>query len=274
MANPRLIGTAVLCCLLIAPLGLTQTETGRAAALADLEINEVVEGDVVAFGGNVVLGRDARVSGHAVAIFGSVQKHPEAVVQGRAIAISSLDSLKLAATDGASSPGLEAALRVCAAGVWLLATTLIAYLYPARVRFGVWLVPSIGMKILVLGVLVYVTLFAALVAIIALGPKLGVPLFAAVAVLFLLVRAIGLAVIGATVGGALLRRLTARPLPVTVEVFVGVALILAARFLPLVGGVVWTGMGLVALGAAVFTVALAPQHGAVEAARSSTVPRQ
>jgi hypothetical protein len=272
MAPSRLIGAALLGFLLIAH-GPAVAATGRAAALSELEVNELVDGDVVILGGDVILGPEAEVKGHVVAVFGEVRRDPAATVEGRVIVVRSLAGLQLAAGDEAD-PRLQSAIRLLTAGVWLLAATSIAFLFPGRIRFGVWLMPSIGMKILVLGVLVYITLFAALVALIGLGPKLGVPLVAALAILFLVVRAIGFAVLGAALGGPLLRRLTSRPLPATVEVFCGLALILALRFLPLVGGVWWTGMGLVAVGAAVFTLALAPQSGAMQAARSTNLPRQ
>jgi hypothetical protein len=113
----------------------------------------------------------------------------------------------------------------------------------------------------------------ALVAVVGLGPTLGVPLFAALAIAFELVKAFGLAVLGASLGGAVLRRVTERSLPVTLHVFLGVTLMLAMRVLPWVGSVAWTVVSLVALGVAVFTVALAPQRGAVRATRSTGAPR-
>jgi hypothetical protein len=137
----------------------------------------------------------------------------------------------------------------------------------------VWLVPSIGTKVLVLGVLMAITLFAALVAVVGLGPTLGLPLFAALAAAFLLVKAFGLAVLGGLVGGRLLHRLTDRPVPVTMHVFLGVTLMLVARFVPVVGGIVWTGLTVAALGVALFTVALAPESGTVQTARSTGAPR-
>jgi hypothetical protein len=273
MATSRLIGAARVGILLIVITGPAFAESGRVTALSELEINERVEGDVVTLAGDVILGPDAEVTGHVVAIFGEVRRNPGARVEGRIIAVESLAGLQLIAGDEIDAR-LEWAVRLLTAGGWLLAATLVAFLFPGRIRFGVWLMPSVGMKVLVLGVLVYITLFAALVAFIGLGPRVGVPLVLALAIAFLLVRAFGLAVLGAAIGASLLRRVTDRPLPVTADVFCGLALILLLRFLPIVGGVLWTGMGLIAVGAAVFTFALAPQQGAVQAARSSTAPRQ
>ncbi len=273
MAASRLIGAAVAGLLLLALGSPAFAGTGRAAALAELEVNDEVDGDVVALGGDVVLGPEARVHGHVVALFGRVRSDPAARVDGRVIAVSSLAEVRLHPHEGQTTAQVQTAVRLLTAGCWLLATTLIAFLYPGRVRFGVWLVPAVGLKILVLGVLIAITLFAALVAAIGLGPTLGVPLVAGLAGLFLLVRAVGLAVVGAALGGRLLARVTERPLPVTVDVLVGVVLMLLVRLIPVAGEAAWTVVTVAALGAAVFTVALAPQRAAAEAARSTGAPR-
>jgi hypothetical protein len=269
MANPRLIGAAVVSCLLIASSTLAVTTSGKAAALTDLVINEKVDGDVVVIGGDAVLGPTADVRGHVVAMHGGVQLDPAARVEGRVISVSSLGGLQLEQVEG----GVEIAVRLLVAGSWLLVTTLIGYLLPAKVRIGAWLVPSMGVRAPVLGVLVFITLFAALVAVVGLGPTLAVPLLATLSIAFELVKAFGLAVLGAWFGGVVLHRLTERSLPVSFHVFLGVALMLVARVIPVVGSAVWTVLSVVALGVAVFTVALAPRHGAAGAARSTDAPR-
>lgn len=269
MAYSRLIGAAVVSCLLITSSSLALGASGKTAALTELVVNETVDGDVVVIGGDVVLGPAAEVHGHVVAMHGSVQRDPAAKVDGRVIAVSSLGGLRL----DQAAEGVEFAVRMLVVGSWLLATTLIGFVFPDRVRFGVWLVRSVGRKMLVLGVLVYITLFAALVAAVGFGPTLGVPLCVTLAICFELVKAFGLAVLGAWLGGALLRRVTDRPLPVTAHIFLGVALMLAVRVVPVVGSAAWTGLSVVALGAAVFTVTLAPEHAAVRAARSTGAPR-
>lgn len=263
MANPRLIGVLVVSCLLIASSSLPATAPGKAAALTDLVINEKVDGDVVVIGGDALLGPTAEVRGHVVAIHGRVQLDPAATVDGRVISVSSLGGLQLEQV----GDNVEVAVRLLVAGSWLLVTTLIAFLVPAKVRLGVWLVPSMGARVLVLGLLVFITLFAALVAVVGLGPTLAVPLLATLSVAFELVKAFGFAVLGGWFGGAVLHRVIERSLPVSFHVFLGVTLLLVARMLPVVGNAVWTVVSVVALGVAVFTVALAPKQGAVRAAR-------
>lgn len=242
----------------------------RVGALADLHVNEVVEGDVVALGGDVVLGPEAVVRGHAVAVFGTVRSAPEARVDGRRIGVSSLAGLAIEPGSGEESPRLRLAVRLLTAGAWLLATTLIALLWPVRIRHGAAVLPQLGVKVAVLGGMVAVTLLAALIAAIGLGPVAGLPLAAAVGMAFLAVKAVGLAVLGGGVGAAILGRLgTARRMPLTASVFVGMLAMLMVRFVPLVGGVAWTALVLVALGAGVFAVTLAPHRNPAEAVNRS-----
>jgi len=115
--------------------------------------------------------------------------------------------------------------------------------------------------LVVLGVAAGVTFFAAVVAALGLGPTLGVPLAAALTVLFFAVRAVGLTVIGGFLGELIMRRLYHRPLPLTLEVFVGVFVMLAVRFAPLVGGVFWSLCSIAALGTGIISLATTVPEG-------------
>ncbi len=234
--------------------------------MSDLSVNEQVEGDVVAIGGDVVLGPEAVVSGHAVSIFGKVHAEPGARVEGRVIALSSLASLTVDRVRGSDGRRADLGVKLLVAGVWLLITTLLAFLVPARVRRGAAILPQLALRAVVLGLMVALTLVAALVAVIGLGPLLGVPLAVTIAAVFTAGKAFGLAVLGAGLGSVVLRRLVpSRMFPVTVNVFVGVGVILMARFLPVVGGAAWTLIVVVALGAAVAALTMATHSTAAEA---------
>jgi hypothetical protein len=129
--------------------------------------------------------------------------------------------------------------------------------------------PQLGLRVAVLGAMVALTLVAALIAAIGLGPGVGLLLAAALGVGFLAIKAVGLAVLGGSLGKAVLGRLTSgRALPLTSAVFVGVLLLLMARFLPVVGGGAWTVVSLAALGAGVFAVTMAAQPDPAGVVRS------
>jgi hypothetical protein len=219
-----------------------------------------VEGDVVVVGGDLYIDSGARVGRHVLAVFGTVVAAPEAKVEGRTLAFSSLSSVVL--TPGSENPlTTNLAVRLLTSGGWLLVTTALAFGFSARLRYGVWVLPLLGARTLVLGVAVGITFFAAVVAVLGLGPSLGVPLAAAITVGFFALRALGLTVIGGLIGGAVLRRWVRHPLPLTLEVFVGMLAVLALRFLPLMGGVIWSAFSLASLGTGIIVlVTVSPER--------------
>jgi len=261
MAAKPLKKLAAALALCLASTAVARAEPGRAAALRSVHVDEAVEGDVVVVAGDLSIGPNARVRGHAVAILGEVEVAPGAVVEGRVVAISSLASLTVDPLLEEQLPLLPVAVKVLNSGGWLLVTTVLAFLLPVRVRLGMRMLPEIGLRVVVLGAMAYLTLVAALVAALGLGPSLGVPLASAVFLVFFAAKAAGLAVIGGGLGSIVLGRVVHRPLPLTFAVFAGVAVLLACRFVPVVGGLVWTLVSVAALGASVLAMAVEPDHG-------------
>jgi hypothetical protein len=263
MARERLILVAV-----IASLGLYANITfaaapGAMAMFDDLHLNETVEGDVFAIGGNIYLGEQAHVRGHVVAVNGSVETAASTQVDGRTIAISSLATMTLDPDSPMHTPRLQAAVSLLLGGTWLLVTSLIATLFPSRLRHGVWLLPRMGWKILVIGLLAYITLIAGMVAVLGLGPALGVPLAITLVIVFLAGKAIGLTILGSYLGSWMVERWARRPLPYTIPVFIGVAALLALRLLPVAGSPIWTLVSHAAVGTGVLSMGLAPTSDAI-----------
>ena len=269
MAQRRLSGLVALFFLLTVT-SVGEAAPGRAAVLTDLEINESVEGDVVVFGADLVLGAQARVTGdavavggnvwiapgaeigrHVVAVFGAVEVDGDAEIGGRAISLSSLASLATGAGSTGRPHQVSFAMRLLASGGWLLVTTGIAFLFPIRMRFAAWSVPAFGVGIPALGLMIALTAVVSLLAALGFGPALGVPLVAALMVLFLIGKSLGLTVLGCFVGTWVLRRWVRHPLPISLDVFVGVLVLLAFRFAPVVGDTLWNLISLTALGASI-----------------------
>jgi hypothetical protein len=262
MAARRLIAVVALGCALLVSAPASAA-SGRLELLKAMRVDDEVSGDVVAVGGDVILGRQARVHGHAVAVFGTVTAEPGATVDGRRISIRSLASLTFT-PDLESEPALlPLSLRLLTSGVWLTVTTLLAFLAPRRLRSVIRLVPVLSLRLLVLGALAVTTMFAAMVAVCGLGPTLGVPLNAGLLLAFLAVKAVGLTVAGGFVGSWLATRLLHRLTPLTLDVLSGLALLLALRFLPLAGGLLWTVLSVGAFGVGVIALAEAAEGTAV-----------
>jgi len=247
--------------------------TPRTTVFNDIVVNERIDGDIVAFEADVLLGpkadvegdvvvisggltldANARVGRHVLTIFGTLDRSPDARVDGRVLAFSSLSSVLL--RPGQKTPlHVDLAVRLLTSGGWLLITTALAFGWPSRLRYGVWILPRLGLEVAALGLAAAITFFAAVVAVLGLGPTVGVPLAASLTLGFFALRAIGLTVAGGCLGAAILRRTGARAMPLTVEVFIGVLVLLMIRFVPWLGGVVWSAVAIVALGTGIMALA-------------------
>jgi hypothetical protein len=269
---------------LLTIVSVGEAAPGRTAVLTDLEINESVEGDVVVFGADLVLGARARITGdavsvggdvrivpgaevgrHVVAVLGAVEIDGNAEIGGRILSLSSVASLATGAASAGRPHQGSFAMRLLASGGWLLVTTGIAFLFPIRMRFAAWSVPALGFRIPALGLMIALTAAASLLAALGLGPALGVPLIAALMVLFFIAKALGLTVLGCVGGTWVLRRWVRHPLPISLEVFVGVLVLLALRFAPVVGQTLWTLISIMALGASIAVVSVSGDPARAEA---------
>ena len=130
------------------------------------------------------------------------------------------------------------------------------------------MVPVLGIKIPALGIMAGLTVMAALIAALGLGPGLGVPLVACFMVVFFIAKSLGMTVLGCWIGTKVLRRLVHHPVPISLEVFVGALVMIALRFLPVIGETLWNLISLVALGASIAVIGVTPDAMRVQASNS------
>lgn len=277
MAQRRLILLTALAFFSSLNLAAAETGAGRTSVLENLVVDEVVSGDVVVFAADLVLGENARVAGdavavggdvrvsegaevgrHVVAVFGTAEVASNAAVKGKVLSLSSLASFADRSGAASSTPQTSAAVRLLAAGGWLMVTTGLAFLFPVRMRYGTWALPPLGYKVPLLGMLVVLTAVAFVVAALGLGPALGVPLIAGLTVVLFSAKAVGLTLISCMVGAAVLRRWLHHPQLISLEVFVGALILLAVRFLPVVGEALWALASVIALGASIVVFGVGP----------------
>ncbi len=225
----------------------------RYALLHELRVDGSVRGDVVALGSDVVLGSTAHVGGDVVAVFGSVERAPGAVVEGRTVALTSLAAM-LTEGSGVDAARTRLGLRTVTVGFWLVMTTGLAALFPVWCRRGCLRAVREPSRTAIAGMLFVATLVAVIVALLGLGPVLSMPFVTAAVIAAVLAKGVGLALLGGLLGGSIVRLLTPRFVPVSVEVLVGVGLLLALRFVPGVGSALWTALSVVAVGVAAVTV--------------------
>lgn len=263
MASPRRLIPLVLTVWCLAYPVVAGAAQGRVAALESLRVEERVDGDVVVLGGDVVVGREAHVTGHVVAVFGTVRMEEGARVDGRVVAVSSLASLTLDPRREHQLPWLSLGMRFLTSGLWLLATTLLAWAAPRWLRSGMGMLEGRSLRLLVLGGLATLTSFAAMVAVVGLGPSLGLPMSVALLTVFLFAKTIGLAVIGGAVSCRLRRSVVPRSLPLSVDVLAGTAVILVLRFVPVVGGGLWSVISVAAFGVGIMALVIAGEEGSL-----------
>ena len=224
---------------------------------ADLELgpNAKVSGDAIAVGGEVHMAEGARVGRHVVAVFGTVTVPSSDQVEGRILAFASVAGLRV---DEAAEQPLNAnfAMRVLASGGWLLVATALAFLFPARLRCATWAIPVLGLKVPAIGLLAVFTIIASVVGALGLGPALGVPLVAGFMVVFFAAKVVGMTVLACFVGGVVLRRWLRHLTPISLDAFVGILVLLALRFLPVVGEPLWNVISLVAFGASLAVISV------------------
>jgi len=220
----------------------------------DLNVNSEVVGDAVVLAGDVTLGPNAHIHGDAVAVLGRVHRAEGSRVDGRVFALPSLAALSPQAPDTEGGSILRLGLFLLTGGLWLVATTMITVFWPSRLRSATAGVRQAGWRLMILGLVGVITLFAALVAVLGLGPVWGVPLAACLMMVFLVFKTVGLAVLGAWIGSTLLIRWTSSAWPLGLDVFVGVSGLLVLRLVPVLGGTLWGMASVVALGAGVFSV--------------------
>ena len=247
--------TPVLVVVLLAA-GIASSEAGPDVfrLATDLDVNSEVHGDAVVLAGDLTLGPEARIHGDVVAVLGKVHLDDRAIVDGRVIALPSLAALDPDPTRAGGSLTLRPGLFLITAGLWLVATTFVAFLRPHQLRSAVADLRQAGWRLAVLGVVVVITLFAALVAVLGFGPVWGVPLAGFLMLIFLIVKAVGLTVLGAWIGGPATARWAGKGRSIGLSVFVGVSLLLLVRLLPGIGATLWALISIAALGEGVFSV--------------------
>ncbi len=233
--------------------GVTGSEAGTDVfrLATDLDVNSEVSGDAVVLAGDLNLGPEARIHGDAIAVLGQVHRDDRATIDGRVISLPSLAALDPVGLKGTMI--LRPGLFLMTAGLWLVATTLMAFVWPRQLSSALVRLRQTAWLPMVLGVVVVITLFAALVAVLGLGPVWGVPLAVILMLVFLMFKALGLAVLGAWIGGFVTARWAGQGWPVGFRVFAGVFLLLLIRLVPGLGGVLWALISIAALGVGVFS---------------------
>jgi hypothetical protein len=235
-----------------------------AALNGSVRVTGVVEGDVLALGGDVALASTARVAGDVFTLGGVIHADPGAEIGGRAVSYPTASSAWLTLMEGPSLGLPATSPLVVAAKLGLLAAwlALVLVFFAASGREVVststgvahdplrnFVVGLVGVVTLVLTGLLLATLAGALV---------GVPMLVLVVVLALVLKLWGMVAVFHALGawlargmvrlGVWRRRLTPLHAATTGLLVLGVF-----KFIPYIGVWTWTAATLIGVGAALTT---------------------
>ncbi|HEX5759375.1 MAG TPA: hypothetical protein VF121_09295 [Thermoanaerobaculia bacterium] len=234
---------------------------GDVAALqGSVAVSGSVAGDVIVLSGDARLGPTARVGGDVFVVGGSIHAAPGARIEGRGVSYPTASSAWLTLVEGPSlglpahSPlilGAKLALLAAWAALLMLffATAGRQVLGTAasvrREPFRGFFVGLVGIVAMLLTALFF-SAFA--------GAFLALPLLALVVLLAVLLKLWGMVAVFCALGDWTARRLfrRARPRPINAATL-GLLLLGALKFLPLVGVWAWTAATLIGVGATLTT---------------------
>jgi hypothetical protein len=230
-----------------------ETQGPVVSVLGTVNVAAEVHGDVVALGGDVVLGAGGRVDGDVVAIGGSVTG--EGGASKRIVSFPALDSLpsgRLARIDSARAAW---GVRLTRVGGWMVVATALLLVWPRQARRGGEQLRIMPLRTLAVGALsLAVWLVLVLLALGLSGSRLGVVLLLSGVAVLLAGKLLGLLAVAWLAGVGLREALPQGWRGEIPRTGLGMLTLAAVGLLPLVGPVVWLAANVAGIGAMVATV--------------------
>ena len=234
-----------------ADVTITQPTLGPVVSvLGSLHVEAEVSGDVIALGGDITIGRGARVSGDAVAVGGAVGG--DGVIAGRGVSIASLDAAAFPPAGAAAPARVAWGMRALRLGGWLIVATLLLLAFPRQVRSGgerLRLMPvrtflAGGLSLVVWVIVVLLTLALAV-------SRLGVALLLAGVAVFLIAKVLGLLAVAWLLGCGLRQVLPVAWRGEIARTGAGMLVLAAVGMLPVLGPLAWLAANVAGVGAIV-----------------------
>lgn len=232
---------------------ITQPTRGPVVSLlGDVKVDALVEGDVVALGGNVELGWTADVTGEVVTIGGAVSG--PGTVRGRAVAIGALGT----SGEWGSAGGLRTVLglHLLRIGGWLLLGTLVLLLVPRAIHANVQRLRSQPLRALVIG-LVTLALWLAttILAAVVVRSAMGAGLLLLGTGVLLVIKTVGIVTSAWWLGERAVGILPVRLRPEVPRTGLALAGLAVLSMLPVVGPVTWIAANVLGIGAVTWGLA-------------------
>ncbi|MGZ5492898.1 MAG: hypothetical protein ACXW3E_05190 [Thermoanaerobaculia bacterium] len=217
-----------------------------------VDVRDVIDGDLLVFGGNVSFSGRGRVNGNVIYAGGRIT-NGEGRIGGEAWPLVSLEGAVVSMT--------KTAVILSLLFVWLCAAVVVTLISGREVRFSSMEVRASALHCFVLGLVAFTSLVLTAIMFSYLVPFLiGIPLLAALAVFAILAKIYGMVAVFHAIGTLIAGSRTREQLATrkwlrgdVAMVVIGVLVLGAIRLIPVAGTLVWSGASIFGIGVALAT---------------------
>ncbi|MGZ8831073.1 MAG: hypothetical protein ACXW2Q_11935 [Thermoanaerobaculia bacterium] len=217
-----------------------------------VDVRDVIDGDLLVFGGNVSFSGRGRVNGNVIYAGGRIA-NGEGRIGGEAWPLVSLEGAVVSMT--------KTAVILSLLFVWLCAAVVVTLISGREVRFSSMEVRASALHCFVLGLVAFTSLVLTAIMFSYLVPFLiGIPLLAALAVFAILAKIYGMVAVFHAIGTLIAGSRTREQLATrkwlrgdVAMVVIGVLVLGAIRLIPVAGTLVWSGASIFGIGVALAT---------------------
>ena len=217
-----------------------------------IDVRDVIDGDLLVFGGNITFSGKGRVNGNVI-YAGSKITNSDGRIGGTAYPLASLE--------GAASAMTKTAVILSLLFVWLVASVVVTLISGREVRYSSAEIRASALHCFVLGLVAFTSFVLTAIMFSYLVPYLiGIPMLAALAVFAILTKIYGMVsvfhAVGTLVAGPKTREQLASRKWLRGDVamvVIGVLLLGFIRLIPVVGTLAWSAASIFGIGVALAT---------------------
>ena len=217
-----------------------------------VDVRDVIDGDLLVFGGNVTFSGRGRVNGNVIYAGGRIA-NGEGRIGGEAWPLASLEGAVVSMT--------KTAVILSLLFVWLCTAVVVTLISGREIRFSSMEIRASALHCFVLGLVAFTSFVLTAIMFSYLVPFLiGIPMLAALAVFAILTKIYGMVAVFHAVGTLVAGSRTREQLASrkwlrgdVAMVVIGVLVLGAIRLIPVVGTLVWSGASIFGIGVALAT---------------------
>ena len=217
-----------------------------------VDVRDVIDGDLLVFGGNVSFSGRGRVNGNVIYAGGRIA-NGEGRIGGEAWPLASLEGAVVSMT--------KTAVILSLLFVWLCTAVVVTLISGREVRFSSMEIRASALHCFVLGLVAFTSFVLTAIMFSYLVPFLiGIPLLAALAVFAILTKIYGMVAVFHAIGTLIAGSRTREQLATrkwlrgdVAMVVIGVLVLGAIRLIPVAGTLVWSGASIFGIGVALAT---------------------